>query len=780
MPTDHAIDAAIAAPAGQRWGYGLPDQAPFIRPEPAAATRARHPWLQNLRGDLIGGLTSAAITIPIAIGYGILALSALGGDFVAYGVLAGLYGMIFGCITAVLLGANTTMVYSPRSIATYLIASLVAFSFVRSSDPLIQTLAPDRLLVLIFLMMAMAGLLQMAFGALRLGGLVKYVPAPVMAGFQNAAAILILFAQFDQLLGFQAHVPLLALPFQLGDIQPLTLAVGIVTCFFALRGARFTKRVPPTMLGLLVGIAVYYVFHAFGATTALGPVVGTVPLAIPTPYYAMEFFTFLQTPEFRQILPVLLSAAISLAIVASFDGLLCARLIEADSGNKIHGSAELIRLGAGNVVAACFGGLSNGINLASSFANHRSGGRTPLSVLVAAGTILIGVLVLPPVIELIPRVVIAGLLAVVAIQLFDRWTLQLIRRLFREGPAAIRPMAIDLMVIVVVTALGVAVNVVVAVLAGVAITMLFFLFRMSRSVVRRTYRCDAVHSRKTREPRLMELLQQHGGEIIVLELEGPLFFGTAENLAIYMDDVLKQRLNYVVFDLKRVNDLDSTGAKVLLQTHERLTKLGRHLLISGIEERGETGKFLRDMGVTAAITTKKLFADIDRAIEWAEDHVILAQLGGIDSEREFPFASLDAFAGMTDAEVELVKGMLSRHTFKRGEVVVREGDESRELFIIAKGTASVHLRLPGAFRATRLITFAPGTIFGEMALLDQETRSATIEADEFLVCYVLPQTAFEVLKRKHPGIAITLLANLARELAGRLRRANRTIYQLAS
>jgi MFS superfamily sulfate permease-like transporter len=779
MPADHVTDRTVAVPVQQRWGYGLPDQAPFIRPE-SAPPPATHPWLRHLRGDLIGGFTSAAITIPIAIGYGILALSALGGDYIAHGVLAGLYGMIFGCITAVLIGANTTMVYSPRSIVTYLIASLVTFSFVRSSDPVMQTLSADRLLVLIFLMMAMAGLLQMAFGALRFGGLVKYVPAPVMAGFQNAAAILILFAQFDQMLGFGHHVSLLALPAHLPQIQPLTLAVGVLTCFFAMRGARFTKRVPPTMLGLLAGVTGYYLCILLGAGDAVGPIVGTVPLAIPTPHYATEFFAFLQTPEFQDVLPILVSSAVSLAIVASFDGLLCARLIESDSGNKIRGSAELIRLGAGNVVAACFGGISNGINLASSFANHRSGGRTPLSVLVAAGTILVGVLILPPVIERIPRVVIAGLLVVVAIQLFDRWTLQLIRRLFREGPAAIRPMAIDLMVILVVTALGVGVNVVVAVLAGVAITMLFFLFRMSRSVVRRTYRCDAVHSRKTRDPRLMEVLQEHGGEILVLELEGPLFFGTAENLAIFMDDVLKQPVNYVVFDLKRVNDLDSTGAKVLLQTHERLTRLGRHLLISGIEERGDTGKFLRDMGVTAAITTRKLFADIDRAIEWAEDHVILAHLGGIDAEHEFPFASLDAFAGMADAEVELVKGMLTRHSFKRGEVVVREGDESRELFIIAKGTASVHLRLPGAFRATRLITFSPGTIFGEMALLDQETRSATIEADEFLVCYVLPQAAFEVLKRTHPDIAIKLLANLARELASRLRRANRTIYQLAS
>src|SRR5205085_4522430 len=104
----------------------------------------------------------------------------------------------------------------------------------------------------------------------------------------------------------------------------------------------------------------------------------------------------------------------------------------------------------------------------------------------------------------------------------------------------------------------------------------------------------------------------------------------------------------------------------------------------------------------------------------------------------------------------------------------------RELYIIAKGSASVRLRLPGAARDTRLITFSPGTVFGELALLDQEARSASVEADDDLVCYVLAHASFERLTREHPIIAIKVLTNLGRELSGRLRRANRTIYQLAS
>ena len=96
------------------------------------------------------------------------------------------------------------------------------------------------------------------------------------------------------------------------------------------------------------------------------------------------------------------------------------------------------------------------------------------------------------------------------------------------------------------------------------------------------------------------------------------------------------------------------------------------------------------------------------------------------------------------------------------------------------GSASARLRLPGTVRQTRLITFSPGTVFGELALLDQESRSATVEADEDLVCYVLDRASFEKLTRQDPVIAIKLLTNLGRELASHLRRANRTIYQLAS
>jgi len=98
--------------------------------------------------------------------------------------------------------------------------------------------------------------------------------------------------------------------------------------------------------------------------------------------------------------------------------------------------------------------------------------------------------------------------------------------------------------------------------------------------------------------------------------------------------------------------------------------------------------------------------------------------------------------------------------------------------LISKGTASVKVRLAGQDREKRLASFSAGAVFGEVALLDEEPRSATVTADEELVCYVLDDARVRALTGEHPSIAIKLLANLSRELSRRLRKANAIISQL--
>jgi anti-anti-sigma regulatory factor len=276
----------------------------------------------------------------------------------------------------------------------------------------------------------------------------------------------------------------------------------------------------------------------------------------------------------------------------------------------------------------------------------------------------------------------------------------------------------------------------------------------------------------------MELLSAEGRKIVAFELEGPIFFGTAEYLAAQVETAVQEATAYVVLDLKRVNELDSTGARVIHQLQGRLARDGKRLLLSHAQDSPSLWNVLEDMGVAAALAAQARFADTDAALEWAEDQLIAGSRGAAGLSDEVPLEGLTVLAGLPPAERGLVGRTLERRVYQRGDVVIKEGDTDRSLFIISKGTASVKVKLAGQDREKRVASFSPGAVFGEVALLDREPRSATVTADEELVCYVLDEARFHALTREHPAIAVTLLTNLSRELSRRLRKANAMISQL--
>src|SRR5215469_16771306 len=183
----------------------------------------------NLAGEISGGLACAILTLPGAAGLGILALTPLGHDYIAHGILAGLYSAIFLPLTAVIIGSPGGMMFSPRSVLAFLVTTFALQSLAAPGSAIVDLADVPRTLAVLFLVIFIAGFLQAEFGAFRLGNLVRYIPSPVMAGFQNAGAILIFFSQVDAMLGFPQHVSVLHLPAAVTSVQPLTLLVGLIT-----------------------------------------------------------------------------------------------------------------------------------------------------------------------------------------------------------------------------------------------------------------------------------------------------------------------------------------------------------------------------------------------------------------------------------------------------------------------------------------------------------------------------------------------------------------------
>ncbi len=730
----------------------------------------------TLRAELAGGFTSALLTLPLSIGFGLFAFAPLGERYAGYGVIAGLYSAIFVALIAVLLRANSAVVFAPRSMQAYLI-SMVAVHLVQSQS-LVSLQDPQQTLTLMFFVIFLSGIMQAGFGAIGSGGLVKYIPYPVIAGFQNAAAILLLLAQVAPMLGLGHRLDPGTMLEQLRHAQPLTLAVGVLTCYLLLHAGKLSKRIPAVIIGLFGGIGLYYLFLYLGYGDSVGPFIGEFNFAMPDLRYLSGFYAIAHQRQWWELLPSMLAWAASLALISSLDVLLCAKVMEGVTHRRQDHNLGLVRLGLGNLLVAAFGGISSAISLTSSQGNYNSGGRTGYSVLINSLLILAAVLFCSQLISLIPKAVVAGMLAVTAWRLFDRWTVQLVKRIVAAGPRNRAGLLLDLFVIALVTLVAVFASLVTAVAIGMLVSVFFFLYRMSKSVIRRSIHGDVLRSRKTREPRLMQLLAEKGRRIVVFELEGSVFFGTAEKLIHQIEIAVADGATLVIVDLKRVTDIDSTGVRFLVQANDAMVKAGKFMLLSSVEEQSRMGQFLRVAGAIAALTKARVFVDTDQALEWAEDRLILAELGDVGLRAEFPFDQLDLFAGLNGADLGVVRDLLSRRTYAKEDVVFREGDPGQQLFVITKGEASVRMRPPGATRDIRLVTFSPGTVFGEVALLDTEVRSASVQADADLVCYVLEQAVFRRLADSHPGIAVALLRNLGRELSNRLRRANRVIYQI--
>src|SRR5207245_10885844 len=157
---------------------------------------------------------------------------------------------------------------------------------------------------------------------------------------------------------------------------------------------RATPRCPPIVLGLVVGTGIYYGLVALGQRAGLGPIIGAIPAALPKPSYLLGFVSVLTPDDLRPLLPTVAFAAATLAIIASLDALLCAKTVESVTGARIPGNRILSLLGIGNMVTACFGGIAGGINLSSTFPNHRAGGRTRASVALTVTLLLMTVLFL--------------------------------------------------------------------------------------------------------------------------------------------------------------------------------------------------------------------------------------------------------------------------------------------------------------------------------------------------------------------------------------------------
>ena len=539
---------------------------------------------QNFIADLIAGLTVGLVALPLAMAFGI-----------ASGVppQAGIYTAVVAGFLVSALGGSRVQIGGPTGAFVVIVAGIIAkFGM---SGLLMVTL--------------MAGCLLVLMGMTGLGTAVKFIPRPVTIGFTNGIALLIASTQVNDFLGLTTPaVPsdfvgrMRVLLAHVGTADWPTLIVAVASLAVILLLPRFTKKVPGSIVALLLGTAVTAVLHLHVAT--IGTKFGGIPTGLP-PF---------AVPHFRAdlILP-LLPSALTVALLAAVESLLSAVVADGMTGDKHNSNLELVAQGIANLVSPLFGGIPATGAIARTATNIRAGAKTPVAGMIHALVLLLILLVAAPLARFIPLATLAAVLFVVAYNMGE----------WREIGTILRLSKADIAVWIVTFALTVLADLTVAVEVGIVLAALLYIYRVSQTTTVSIVTDEYIEDGRA------HILQdkQVPSYVSILRIHGPFLFGTTDKLGEETSD-LSGLGEVVILRLRNMTAIDATGLHALEGLAGRLRASGRTLLLCGA--RDQPAKLLEQSAFVNHFGRENILLSVDAALLRARQ--VGEDFGGVGQE----------------------------------------------------------------------------------------------------------------------------------------------------
>jgi glutaminase len=290
----------------------------------------------------------------------------------------------------------------------------------------------------------------------------------------------------------------------------------------------------------------------------------------------------------------------------------------------------------------------------------------------------------------------------------------------------------------------------------------------SAPVVRNQYNARQVPSKRLRRGGDRALLDEAGDQIVVLELQGDLYFSTAEQLVRTVETAVGEA-RYIVLDMRRVGRATASALSLLVELRQSVEATEGTLLVAG----GSDALRAAISAAEVAWPATALWSDVDSAIEQAENAVLAEQRGAeIDDESPVALSEVDVLRDLGVADLAEVEARLETSKYEAGAEILREGDSADRLCFLIAGSATVRIAIgDGSGRTRRIRTFGPGTVFGESAVLEGGRRNANVVADGPAIVSSLPIEALEQLSATKPAVHAHLLAGVGLNLSEMLRRA---------
>lgn len=627
------------------------------------------------------------------------------------------------------------------------------------------TLAPDTAIATAFAIIAVSslatGALMFLTGQLGLGRLVRFFPQTVVAGFLAGTGWLLVISG----IAVAASLPMneIFVPSAWSGQQLVRVAPALA---FALALWIVLPRIkhPVTWVFLLVGgVASFYVgLLATGGTRAGAQAASWLPAVPPTDNLIdlVRLVPLVDWPTVQASLP-------TIAIVAVLSLLAClmnTSALEAVSGDEADQNRELRVTGLANIAGGLVAGPPGYSGLTTSLVVNRISPGHRAAPLVAVAVALIGLMAAETLVSTIPIFVTSGLIIYLGADLLRDWLVDTRKRYSNAE------WIIVLAIVVVVAFAGFAP----ALIAGLVIGVALFVFTYARvPVVRRVLTLDRMHSSRERDPQQAALLRTAGAAVAVFELQGFLFFGTAERLRTQLKERLADpnaaQLRRLILDFGHVSGVDS-AALVLIERIATMTEeRGIELVLSRagamVSEALE-----RTVPHVLTATHVRRTATLDEAVEAAEEMLLGAPVHSV------PPTEMAARYAMPIGDAGRLATFFASVPVERvpaGTKVLVEGTPADGLVLLEEGVVTVRRQIGHGRPSQRLRAMGAGSILGDIGLATGAARSADVVAETEVVLRRIPAASLASIEADDPTLALALSRAVMRALADKIVTGNR-------
>jgi sulfate permease, SulP family len=691
--------------------------------------------------NVFASVISSTLTVSFCLSYAALIFSGPLSPWLPYGVtISFLSAAVIGFIIA-LRSSLPFALAGPDSATSAVTATLAAAAAERLQPHDVSEHLLEPVLIVLAISAASAGLLLCTLGLAKAGRIIRFVPYPVLGGFLGASGWLIVSGAFQVTAGHRLNMTDFESLMTVSSLTKLMAAGGVALALFVGRYRLRNAFALPGVLVTSIG-AVHLILSLTNVSLAEAQSNGWVFEQQSAPNLTWGLEEIRRFPW--KVLPSLSGDLLAVVFVTTISLLLNVTGIELATQREADLDRELGALGIANTMSAALGGYVGCVSLSRSILNRAAGANGRLSGIIVATVSAALLATSPGFLAYIPKCVLGGLLLYIGVELMYRWLISSSRQL----------LLVEYISLAVITIIIVNWGFVSGVLIGLVIGCATFALNASRvNAIKFSFDGTNYRSSLDRSAEDFGVLNEAGQRIQGMSLQSYLFFGSAYQLYQHIKKLLATQTDclFLVFDFRLVTGIDSSATHSFRQIKQAADERGVKLVFvnleSGLERAFRNTKFLSRDIITAP--------DLDHALETCENTVIAEFRSRSDEGESFEEWLTEALNSTQNAAV-LVR-YCNRIEVSPGEVIAYQDQPADSMHFILKGRVGINVKLEDG-RSVRVRSLGPRTTIGEMGLLSQRTRSATIEAEVPTILYELTIDAYEHIKNENPAVTHALLS----------------------